>query len=483
MRRPNVGLLVAIVLTCAHVSCARTRDLKAGGSQRQTSRKVLTIGEDDITGRIQNGEEAPVGRYPYIVSLRTLGTRLHFCGGSLIEPHIVLTAAHCVDPDTQSRSGVSEPIVFIGAHGVNDDESMGVEVINTVKTIMHSKWKSNDFFNGYDIALLVLERASRFKPVMMAPADVPKVGQMLASAGWGSDASGVFAEALNHVTDLQFIPNPNCNGPSLYDGKIKEVMLCAGGAGEDTCAGDSGGPLILADSKDNPSFDRLVGIVSFGAKECGAVGIPGVYTRTSRFRDWIEMQIREIGESMPQPLPAAVPSEGLPSSPVPSSSSSPPPLLAVPATTTAPEGIPNELPELTFEDRPVLPVDQAAGEAQDAVRGSPPDGLPAVAADAVPLQPSAVPDGAAVVDGGGPTPLVETSVDVPVEDALLSKDELSEKYKCQPGVPCENTKTRKTSLGETVCQCYAWLSTGFCHPNGWTLLVGDGGCDFPVEDR
>ena len=54
--------------------------------------------------------------------------------------------------------------------------------------------------------------------------------------------------------------------------------------GKDTCAGDSGGPLLVKSDRQSPSF--LLGIVSFGTKTCGA-GSPGVYTRIDKYIPWI----------------------------------------------------------------------------------------------------------------------------------------------------------------------------------------------------
>lgn len=70
---------------------------------------------------------------------------------------------------------------------------------------------------------------------------------------------------------------------------IDSKQVCAGGVqGYDSCNGDSGGPLMSRDYTDpsNPIF-FLAGIVSFGARECGTQGLPGVYTRTSEYTDWI----------------------------------------------------------------------------------------------------------------------------------------------------------------------------------------------------
>ncbi|GMH36848.1 hypothetical protein BSKO_04721 [Bryopsis sp. KO-2023] len=92
-------------------------------------------------------------------------------------------------------------------------------------------------------------------------------------------------------------------------------MLCAHSVKQGTCKGDSGGPLLICDTKGgdsiidgNPDFDLLVGIVSFGPATCDSTKAD-VYTRVSSFRKWID---EKIGNA---PSPTATPSESVPISP------------------------------------------------------------------------------------------------------------------------------------------------------------------------
>lgn len=77
----------------------------------------------------------------------------------------------------------------------------------------------------------------------------------------------------------------------IYKGRspITNMQLCAGGfLGRDSCAGDSGGPLMIATADAN-GVSRFIqhGIVSFGPRQCGTKGQPGIYTKVSSYMEWI----------------------------------------------------------------------------------------------------------------------------------------------------------------------------------------------------
>lgn len=65
--------------------------------------------------------------------------------------------------------------------------------------------------------------------------------------------------------------------------------MCAGGIqSKDSCGGDSGGPLLFPGRSGNSGYRYVQrGIVSFGSKQCGVGGVPGVYTRVAFYMDWI----------------------------------------------------------------------------------------------------------------------------------------------------------------------------------------------------
>jgi len=107
-------------------------------------------------------------------------------------------------------------------------------------------------------------------------------------SGWGSLQSEEIYPRVLMYTSLNFTTNEFCQERLAYP--ITENMICAmdnrGGFQRDACMGDSGGPLTV---KDNRKVFSVVGIVSFGLS-C-ASGNPGVYTRVSRFINWITDRI------------------------------------------------------------------------------------------------------------------------------------------------------------------------------------------------
>ena len=61
--------------------------------------------------------------------------------------------------------------------------------------------------------------------------------------------------------------------------------------GEDSCDGDSGGPLMLEKTIGLRKKYTLIGLVSWGLERCATEKFPGVYTDVAGFLPWILDQL------------------------------------------------------------------------------------------------------------------------------------------------------------------------------------------------
>uniref|UniRef100_A0A8C2PWS1 Plasminogen n=1 Tax=Cyprinus carpio TaxID=7962 RepID=A0A8C2PWS1_CYPCA len=148
---------------------------------------------------------------------------------------------------------------------------------------------------SYDILMIL----SDFRPALLndkvLPACLPDKDYIVPSdtecyvTGWG-ETEGTGGEGFLKETGFPVIENKVCNRPSFLNGLVKEHHMCAGNieGGTDSCEGDSGGPLVCF----SQNTFVLQGVTSWGLG-CAKAMKPGVYTRVSKFINWIEQSMKE----------------------------------------------------------------------------------------------------------------------------------------------------------------------------------------------
>lgn len=313
LRRPVTAFpaaALALALSCAGLFAAQPASAADGlpdpgvKAQQQTAPKptatdkvlhsrVLKAAQKAATPRtakatpfIIGGSETTISSAPWMVQLAYYDDVTgdgYFCGGTLVAPNKVLTAAHCVAGLDWTKNGA----VLAGASDLYD--SANGTVAGVWRQWNHPKYNAAAIQN--DVAVLTLDRPLDIPTLRLAASNddaLYTAGRDSVVYGWGltSGADGADLSVKLKTAQLPLVADATCNSAMQSvlgeDDFAEGSMLCAGtpatggDAGTTTpCNGDSGGPLV--------SGGKIIGIVSWGVQGCTAQGAYPVFTKVKSY--------------------------------------------------------------------------------------------------------------------------------------------------------------------------------------------------------
>ncbi|CAL9687952.1 unnamed protein product [Knipowitschia caucasica] len=242
--------------------------------------------------KVVGGSYTSIESQPWVVSiLKSNGNLL--CGGSLITPCWVLTAAHCFDGLEESEKPLK---VYLGKNAINETDSSKEQKFMVDKMVIHRKYVASNYNN--DIALLKIKnqdggcavKSETSRTVCLPPFRTQLPGGFQCRvAGYGKEQQyGSYSNVLKEGR-VNLVPQSECRKTDYYGDLITGNMFCAANSNwtDDACSGDSGGPLVC----NIAGRMFLFGVVSWG-DGCAQRNKPGVYTKVSSYNRWIAKNTR-----------------------------------------------------------------------------------------------------------------------------------------------------------------------------------------------
>lgn len=287
MRSTAAAVAFACALAALHLppQCAAgssfTFSLRSGSSGASLFNLGL-LGENKIVG----GRSTSIKSYPFVVSVERYFTEytkwFHNCGGSVINPTTILSAAHCISEDPKPSS-------YKVRAGSSTRGRGGVLV--AVSKVFYDAKKFTEKNIDWDVGFFRLSKSLRFSNAIR-PIKLPGVGQSLPNffqiMGWGAEQAFAFEYPTQlQSTSVSLIDHATCAKEYAKVRPVTERMFCAAGRGKDSCTGDSGGPIVKANTW------IQYGIVSWG-EGCADAKQPGVYVSlvNKEIRDYMNKVLR-----------------------------------------------------------------------------------------------------------------------------------------------------------------------------------------------
>lgn len=232
--------------------------------------KASPFNENDESSRIVGGTVTNISRAKFVVNLRKKGKFI--CGGTLVAPTFVITAAHCVEGLKVADLSVVGGATYLSDKGIKR---------SVLKIVVPKEYNPENV----DMDIAVLELSSNMKGANTSSIELCKskwkTNDFITVYGWGqiTENNDKSSNQLRTVS-VPVIDQNKCSDMYKGHGKITRSMFCAGNLrSKDACTGDSGGPAIFK--------NQLCGVVSWGIG-CARSKYPGVYTNIVFVKDFID---------------------------------------------------------------------------------------------------------------------------------------------------------------------------------------------------
>ncbi|KAL1498040.1 hypothetical protein ABEB36_008900 [Hypothenemus hampei] len=233
------------------------------------------------SAEILNGQVVDIADYPYQVAILNTKMNKIICGGVIVKPRVVLTAAHCTETRTQGpRKNIA---VLVGANYLFDNEG---HVHKIEKIVKHPDFSYFTLQSDMSVLLLKdpIKISEKARPIEISTEE-PSGGVEASVSGWGRTETGLQSTHLRAVK-VEIEDHHKCQSyfPGIFHPVINKNMVCLKPHHKSTYYGDSGGPLTVD--------GKLVGLVSFG-RPVKPNKKTTVFTRVGGFMDFLDEAIPE----------------------------------------------------------------------------------------------------------------------------------------------------------------------------------------------